>query len=373
MRRSLDPTKFLVLFLALPLIFAAKPMAAPAQLSTSDILSTITALLAPPAIPAYVQPPAPAPNYIWTPGYWAYANGGYYWVPGTWVPAPSPGLLWTPGYWAADNNTYVWNQGYWAPQVGYYGGVDYGYGYYGRKYVGGRWDGDRFRYNTAVTNVNQTVIQNVYVDRTVVVNHWNHVSYNGGRGGLTARPTDNELAERRGRHEFATSVQVQHQRIAAENRESFLSVNHGRPAIAAVARPFSERNRPEGRTAAFRTESVHTAVRSESQHRSPQYAQPQHAASQHMAPQHAQYAAPHAVSHVARQHAAPQYAAPQHAFSHIAPQRASPQYAVPRHIAPQRALPQQAPRQNGAPQNLAPQRAAPARDQGQDKRGGPSH
>ena len=42
---------------------------------------------APPVLPVYVQPPLPAPGYIWTPGYWAYGDAGYYWVPGVWVHA----------------------------------------------------------------------------------------------------------------------------------------------------------------------------------------------------------------------------------------------------------------------------------------------
>jgi hypothetical protein len=36
----------------------------------------------PPPLPDYDQPPAPDPNYLWTPGYWAWGPGGYYWVPG---------------------------------------------------------------------------------------------------------------------------------------------------------------------------------------------------------------------------------------------------------------------------------------------------
>src|ERR1700729_1895314 len=56
--------------------------------------------IAPPALPVYVQPVCPGDGYIWTPGYWAYADdGGYYWVPGTWIQPPQPLFLWTPGYW----------------------------------------------------------------------------------------------------------------------------------------------------------------------------------------------------------------------------------------------------------------------------------
>jgi hypothetical protein len=76
----------------------------------------------PPELPVYEQPPIPAPDYIWTPGYWGIGPLGYYWVPGTWVLPPSVGLLWTPGYWGWRDGIYVWNAGYWGPHVGFYGG-----------------------------------------------------------------------------------------------------------------------------------------------------------------------------------------------------------------------------------------------------------
>ena len=61
----------------------------------------ISISFAPPELPVYQQPLCPDNGYLWTPGYWAYADDdyGYYWVPGTWVMAPEPGLLWTPAYW----------------------------------------------------------------------------------------------------------------------------------------------------------------------------------------------------------------------------------------------------------------------------------
>ena len=50
--------------------------------------------------------------------------------------------------------------------------------------------GNVFRYNTAVVNVNTTVVLNVYVDRTVINNTTvaNRASFNGP-GGVTARPS----------------------------------------------------------------------------------------------------------------------------------------------------------------------------------------
>jgi hypothetical protein len=204
----------------------------------------------PPPIPAYEPPPVPEPNDIWMPGYWAWGSGGYYWVPGVWTPAPDPGYLWTPGYWAWSNNSYGWHQGYWADRVGYYGGINYGAGYYGHGYAGGRWSGDQFAYNTAVTRVvNRTIIRNVYIDRTVIVNNTttvNRISYNGGRGGIAVRPTASELAAQRVPHRSMTLVQEQHVQVAAQDRRQLATVNAGRPPIVVAPHPFTPAAKPAG-------------------------------------------------------------------------------------------------------------------------------
>jgi hypothetical protein len=129
----------------------------------------ISITIPPPALPVYEQPPVPAEGYIWTPGYWAYADDDYYWVPGTWVMAPEVGFLWTPGYWGWGNDRYVFYDGYWGPRVGFYGGINYGYGYFGQGYEGGRWQNRQFYYNRSVKNVNVTNIHNVY--NTTVINN----------------------------------------------------------------------------------------------------------------------------------------------------------------------------------------------------------
>ena len=130
---------------------------------------------------------------MWTPGYWAFSTGGYYWVPGTWVAPPVVGVLWTPGYWGFVGGVYLWNAGYWGPHVGFYGGVNYGFGYGGVGFGGGVWVGGHFAYNTAVVRVNTTVIHNTYVNKTVINNVTvNRVSYNGGRAASRRRPTPAE-------------------------------------------------------------------------------------------------------------------------------------------------------------------------------------
>ncbi|HEX3940765.1 MAG TPA: YXWGXW repeat-containing protein, partial [Acidobacteriaceae bacterium] len=198
----------------------------------------ISVRIGPPALPVYEQPVCPGEGYMWTPGYWAWDDDdGYYWVPGTWVEAPQPGLLWTPGYWGWNDGAYAWNDGYWGPQVGFYGGIDYGYGYGGNGFYGGEWRNNSFYYNTAVMHVNTTEIRNVYVNRTVIVNNNSHVAFNGGQGGVQARPTPQQESYMHEHHTPPVAAQEQQVHAARQNRALFASNNHGRPAVAATAKP----------------------------------------------------------------------------------------------------------------------------------------
>ena len=194
----------------------------------------------PPALPLYEQPTCPAEGYAWTPGYWAWdPDYGYYWVPGTWVSAPQAGYLWTPPWWGWNDGSYIFHEGYWGSQVGFYGGINYGFGYYGNGFEGGRWQGNQFFYNRSVMNVNVNEIRNVY--DTTIVNRGasSRVSYNGGAGGLTARPTARQRATETGRHLSPVATQVQHRQQARGNPELRASANRGKPPIAATARPAS--------------------------------------------------------------------------------------------------------------------------------------
>jgi len=193
----------------------------------------ISVNIAPPALPVYSQPLCPGDGYIWTPGYWAYGPGGYYWVPGVWVQPPMVGYLWTPGYWGWGGSAYIFHAGYWGPHVGFYGGVNYGFGYTGRGYEGGYWNHGVFAYNRSVNNIDVRHVHNVY-SRTVVVNNYNRVSYNGGKGGINARANAQEAAAMRERRVSPTTSQVSHREAASRDRNQFASVNHGRPQTAAM-------------------------------------------------------------------------------------------------------------------------------------------
>src|SRR5258708_24443217 len=206
--------------------------------SFGQVAVGVSVRIGPPALPVYAQPICPGPGYFWTPGYWAWDDDdGYYWVPGTWVVAPI-GMFWTPGWWGWNDGFYLFHGGYWGLHVGFYGGINYGFGYTGEGFYGGEWRGRNFYYNRSVTNVNVTNVTNVY-NKTVIVNNTtvNHVSYNGGSGGIAARPTSQQLAAEREHHQAPLPVQAQHQQAAAHNRELFARVNQGRPPVAATVRP----------------------------------------------------------------------------------------------------------------------------------------
>jgi hypothetical protein len=227
------------------LLFALLLLAASAT-SFAQVSIGISVGFAPPPLPVYEQPLCPAEGYLWTPGYWAWddEDGDYYWVPGTWVRAPEVGYLWTPSYWGWGGNAFIFHEGYWGPQIGFYGGINYGYGYFGHGYEGGRWDRDRFYYNRTVNNINVTEIHNTY-NTTIVNNNTtiNRVSYNGGNGGINARPTNQEEVATRERHLPPVAPQVQHVQAARSNRDLRASVNQGKPPIAATPKPgaFNER------------------------------------------------------------------------------------------------------------------------------------
>ena len=198
----------------------------------------------PPPLPAdYQQPEAPGPDYLWTPGYWDYASNGYYYVPGSWVSAPYQGALWTPGWWGYVGNRYRFHHGYWGRHVGYYGGINYGFGYIGFGYQGGYWNGDHFFYNRAVNRVDPRYVNNYTYNRNITVTNREYInntriSYNGP-GGVDRRPAPQEFAALHEQHTPPMQAQVENRRAAEGNRQQFFAANNGRPATMFAARPLA--------------------------------------------------------------------------------------------------------------------------------------
>ena len=203
----------------------------------------------PPPLPEYDQPAIPGPGYMWTPGYWDWSDSAddYYWTPGSWIEPPAPGLFWTPGYWRYNDGAYLFSDGYWGPDVGFYGGVNYGYGYGGDGYYGGRWQGDQFYYNSAANNFGSRRIATVYTQS--IASGGARVSYNGGPSGLRIVPNQTQIQAAQSRHVAPTQAQVAQVRAAQAETQLRASVNRGAPAIAATTRPGAFRA-AEGVTAA---------------------------------------------------------------------------------------------------------------------------
>jgi hypothetical protein len=197
---------------------------------------------APPPLPVYQQPELTDPNDEWTPGYWDYGSGGYYWVPGAWVAPPYYGALWTPAYWGFHGGRYRLYHGYWGRHIGFYGGIPYGFGYTGYGYDGGYWNGDRFYYNQTVNRVNANVVHNVYAHSVPVINAGGRVSFNGP-GGWNARPRPAELAVLHEQRLPAMQTQRALVHGAETNHAQFYAANHGVPAqVVAPQRIGADRN-----------------------------------------------------------------------------------------------------------------------------------
>ena len=162
--------------LALGLGAIALPDYAMAQISVS-----IT--LAPPALPVYEQPVLVEEGGIWAPGYWAYNQDGYFWVPGHLGAATRS---------RAALDTRVLGMGQRRLRLerrllGRNGWIlrrhRLRFRLFRTRLSGGHWQGQQFYYNTAVSHVNVTNIHNTYTQRIVNNITVNRVSFNGGTGG----------------------------------------------------------------------------------------------------------------------------------------------------------------------------------------------
>ena len=156
--------------------------------------------------------------------------------PGAWVEPPYAGALWTPGYWGFYGGRYSFYPGYWGLHIGFYGGINYGFGYIGLGYEGGYWHSGHFFYNSVYNHIDTRVVHNVYRynagNRARAVSR---ASFNGGRG-VQVRPRSSEMAARREPTAPRMSTQVEHARTYSTNRGQFAAQNHGRPATPAISR-----------------------------------------------------------------------------------------------------------------------------------------
>jgi len=146
----------------------------------SSSSGTVSSPATPPALPQEDQPMLSQDGSLWAPGYWYWRDQAYVWMPGAWVRPPRVGLLWTPAYWNSTGTVFVFHPGHWASTVGFYGGVNYGYGYFGNGYTGGHWIGNSFAYNSAVNHVNPAVAHHMYAESVPNQGSRGVFSYTGG-------------------------------------------------------------------------------------------------------------------------------------------------------------------------------------------------
>jgi hypothetical protein len=146
--------------------------------------------------------------------------------------------------------------GHWGQHIGFYGGINYGFGYIGLGYEGGYWRSGHFFYNRVYNNVNVRVVHNVYrydagnrVSNLPRGNGYPRASYRGGTGGVQARPQPSEGAAWREPTAPRMSSQEQHAQNYAV-RGQYASENHGKPAQPSVNKPLpADRNvKPQSRS-----------------------------------------------------------------------------------------------------------------------------
>ncbi|MEJ0006742.1 MAG: DUF4124 domain-containing protein [Steroidobacteraceae bacterium] len=213
-------------------VYSDRPAASAAQQSPIEIGGDpvadveVHAIDAPPPLRDEDQPLCPEEGFLWTPGYWAWSAAGYYWLPGDWVPPPGAGLLWTPGYWGYADAVYVFHRGYWAPHIGYYGGINYGFGYFGHGFAGGRWVGGSFSYNRNFSKVDANRFRHTYSEAAYNNSIHDRVSYEGRPGGAPIVQTAQEKIAATERHLAATPLQrekmVEAARIPALMPQTFV-------------------------------------------------------------------------------------------------------------------------------------------------------
>ena len=154
---------------------------------------------------------------------------GYYWVPGAWVEAPYMGALWTPGYWGFYGGRYLFYPGYWGLHIGFYGGINYGFGYVGFGYEGGYWNSGRFFYNRVYNHIRaEACITSITIApmctspmvlAPAIVAEWR-------------RPGPSAPSEGAAWHEPTAprmSTQVQHAQAYQTNRGQLATHNNGQP------------------------------------------------------------------------------------------------------------------------------------------------
>jgi len=63
--------------------------------------------------------PSPGASYVYTNGYWDYADNGWTWVDGRWVAAPTTGVTWIDPEYVQVGSEWQYAPGHWSNEVVY--------------------------------------------------------------------------------------------------------------------------------------------------------------------------------------------------------------------------------------------------------------
>ena len=85
--------------------------------AATTVDSQVITYEAPPAPRQEAIPAAPAPNYVWAPGYWYWFDNSYVWINGSWL-SPRPGYVYVGARWNYGRTGWVFAPGGWALGIG---------------------------------------------------------------------------------------------------------------------------------------------------------------------------------------------------------------------------------------------------------------
>ena len=67
----------------------------------------------PPPLRAETVVVAPAPGYVWVPGYYRWDGAAYIWMPGRYERPPRGRARWVPAHWERDRRGWYFVEGRW--------------------------------------------------------------------------------------------------------------------------------------------------------------------------------------------------------------------------------------------------------------------
>ena len=121
--------------------------------------------------------------------------------------------------------------------MGFYGGLNYGYGYSGWGYQGGRCEQGGFWYNRAASNVRPGTARHVYGNRPAIAARLGRVSFNGWSAGVSARATGAERQVQAVSNSGPSAPQMAHERDALVVPAQRFSGPREGPLVAATPQP----------------------------------------------------------------------------------------------------------------------------------------